>query len=320
MSGLPTGSSANVTIISPTGTRKTLRLSDVGQTFAGIEPGAYTIIGAAAEGYSAPASQRITVIAGQISTATLAYAPIAGSLTVAVSGLPAAVSARVTVTGPRFNRTLPLAGAGTQTLSNLTPGTYAVHGTGSAAYSAPDQTVSVAAGQTATVALAYTSSVPSVGSLTVTINGLPATLSASMTVIGPGFNRTLPLAGAGTRILSTLPPGTYSVRGTGTAGYSASEQTVSVAAGQTATVLLAYTAAAPRVGSLTVMINGLPATSSGSVTVSRPGFTQTIPLAATATQTPPDLTPGIYTIRGTGPTGYSAPPARPRSSRDKPRP
>jgi len=304
VSGLPVGTSADITIISPTGARKTLGLSDVGRTFGNVEPGTYTIIGATAEGYSAPASQRVTVIAGQLSTATLAYTPIAGSLTVSVRGLPATASASVTVTGQRFRQTIPLTGTSSQTLHKLTPGTYTVRGLGTGGYSASDQAVSVAAAQNSVVTLAYIPNAPIVGSLMVTMNGLPATLSASVTVTGPGFTETLALAGRGTQILRNLTLGTYTVRGNATAGYSTPDKVVVVAAGRTSIVTLAYT---PAVGSFTIAVHGLPATLSATVTVTGQGFNQAIPLAAAGTQTLPKLMPGMYTVSGARSGGYSAP-------------
>ena len=74
------------------------------------------------------------------------------------------------------------------------------------------------------------------------MNGLPATLAASVTVAGPGFSQTIPVAGTGTRTLPNLTPGTYTVSGTGTAGYSTSSQTIAVVAGQSPTVTLVFTA------------------------------------------------------------------------------
>ena len=117
-------------------------------------PGMYTVSGARSGGYSAP-NQTVEVVAGRTSTVTLAYAPIVGSLTVAVHGLPATLAASVTVTGQGFSQTVPVAGTGTHVLPDLTPGTYTVSAGGAVGYSAPSELAAVASGQSPTVTLVF---------------------------------------------------------------------------------------------------------------------------------------------------------------------
>ena len=82
LAGLPTGLSVNVTIAlvsrEPT---KVLRLSGAGEIAVKLAPGTYVVAGLAVPGYSAPASQRVTVAAGQPSTVTLTYSAIPGAQT-----------------------------------------------------------------------------------------------------------------------------------------------------------------------------------------------------------------------------------------------
>jgi glucose/arabinose dehydrogenase len=89
-------------------------------------------------------------------------APLQGSLSLAISGLPSGIAARVTVTGPSSFSQLVTA---SQSLSSLTPGTYTVTServiSGALSYNAApaSQTVAVAAGATATASVAYSAAV-----------------------------------------------------------------------------------------------------------------------------------------------------------------
>ena len=65
LSGLATGSSVDVIIDdASTGAKKVLRVASTGETLGSLNPGVYTIAGAAVPGYSAPPVQRVTVTAG----------------------------------------------------------------------------------------------------------------------------------------------------------------------------------------------------------------------------------------------------------------
>jgi hypothetical protein len=135
--------------------------------------------------------------------------------------------------------------------------------------------VAVSAGETArvtfTVACAAT-----VGSLRVSIGGLPAGSPAAVTVAGPNsFSQAV----TETTTLSELTPGSYQVTAanlvTGTVSYraSVSRPTVSVTAGSTATVTVTYTAinATP---TLNLRIDGL------YITQSTQTYTAGVPLVA----------------------------------------
>jgi len=97
-----------------------------------------------------------------------------------------------------------------------------------------------------------------VGSLAVTIAGLPGAAAASVLVTGPGgFSQTL----TGSQTVAGLAPGSYTVSGQsivsgGTTYNPSPAQTVTVAAGSTANASIAY-AAAGGGGSLNLRIDGV---------------------------------------------------------------
>jgi sugar lactone lactonase YvrE len=138
-----------------------------------------------------------------------AQTPQVGSVAVTVTGLPDGVDGDVVVAGPDgFVQTL----SATEVLTDLAPGSYTVEGTSvaTAATSAFAATVTgspatVVANRIAAVSVAYR--VDS-GSLEIAVTGLPASVAADVTVIGPdGFSATL----AGPSRLTGLPPGSYSI-------------------------------------------------------------------------------------------------------------
>ena len=134
---------------------------------------------------------------------------------------------------------------------------------------------------------------PATGSLTVSINGLPTGTAAAVTVTGPGgFSRTV----TASETIGSLTPGAYTVAGasvtTNEGRYAASpvSQPITVVAGPTpAVAAVSYSLAT---GGLTVNIAGLAAGTAAQVTVTGPGFSQTL----TASHTFSVLEPGIYTI------------------------
>lgn len=155
----------------------------------------------------------------------------------------------------------------------------------------------------------YTTTVPENGSVTVavavecpilaslelTIEGLPAGVNGNVSVSGGGKRpvaRTLTQSGP----ISDLWPATYTVFGFGvTSGgiaYAADpiSQDVALAEGQTGTATVTYSGG---VGSLDIVVSGLPAGLAADVVVTGPdGFTATL----TASMTLADLSLGDYTI------------------------
>jgi hypothetical protein len=172
------------------------------------------------------------------------------SLRVTILGLPAGTAATVTVTGPAgFTETL----SSSQTLAQLTPGTYAITAsdvsTATAQYSGSpaSQTVAVNSSQaTATVRYAAAG-----GNLTINITGLGTSKTATVTVTGPaGYSHPV----NATTTLKALNPGDYTV----TAGNPSASCTNSVPSptSQIVTVVIRQTAVAnvdysPQPGSTT---------------------------------------------------------------------
>jgi glucose/arabinose dehydrogenase len=135
---------------------------------------------------------------------------------------------------------------------------------------------------------------PSVGSLSITMAGLPLGVSPSVTVTGPNaFNIVLTEADT----LTGLRPGTYTIVPSNvTSGgvlYSATPQTqtITVASGTVAAASgITYAIASAR---LVVNVLGLPGGAPASVVLAGPnGYTRTV----TATQQIDLLQPGAYTV------------------------
>lgn len=214
IAGLPSGVAAQVTVNGP-GFNQQVTQS---QVLTGLQPGSYTVTAAPvtvpAEGRTYtpdPASQSVAVVVGEPATAQVGYnPPSAGTLAVAITGLPQGTAAAVTVSGPNgFSQALT---AG-QTLPGLVPGSYTISAsevpTIDQVY-APDpvtQTLTVEANQTTQARVEYQASL---ASLTVTITGLPPGTNANVTVAGPGGYRQA-LTQTTSPPLLKLSPGNYTV-------------------------------------------------------------------------------------------------------------
>jgi hypothetical protein len=162
--------------------------------------------------------------------------PTTGSLAVQVSGLPPTTPAAIQVSGPGgYSQVVN----GSITLTNLTPGDYLVSRAAivSTPYSYTPSvaaaTVAVTAGGSATAAVAFAATT---GALQLTLGGLPANLTGSVTVTGAGgFTQVV----QATTRLDNLAPGSYQVLGAATSdvglGYDAgAAETVVVTSGATA--------------------------------------------------------------------------------------
>ncbi|MCU0620882.1 MAG: hypothetical protein MUC69_05190 [Gemmatimonadales bacterium] len=166
VSGLPGGTNASVTVTGPAGFIQALTASD---TLEGVTAGTYTVAASSVSGggftyAGTPASQQVTVGAGALATATLAYAPQGGRLAVLVTGLPGGSNASVAVTGPAgFSRSL----TASDTLDAVAAGSYTITAAGVTAGAtnyAPtpaSQVVSVAAGALASASVSYAVATPS---------------------------------------------------------------------------------------------------------------------------------------------------------------
>jgi hypothetical protein len=135
---------------------------------------------------------------------------------------------------------------------------------------------------------------PSMGSLTVSVSGLPGGTSADVLVTGPlGFTRSIDSS----ETLSGLTPGSYTLKASGVSAggslYAANpdSQVVVVSQGTTpASASIDYQVAG---GSLTVNISGMPSGNAADVTVTGPGGYNR---AVTASDTLTGLAAGSYTV------------------------
>jgi hypothetical protein len=191
VSGLPGGSGANITVTGPDGFSRTLTGST---TLAGLAPGSYQVGAQAVTSGTqlftpSPSSQTVAVSAGDTpASASVAYQPASGSLTIAVTGLPAGTAPAITVTGPGgYNQSITAAG----TLSGLAAGTYTLtalavsDGTNQYTPSPSSQSVSVADNATASATVAYSSG--ATGGLNLRVDGLYLVQSVQT------YGRTVPL-------------------------------------------------------------------------------------------------------------------------------
>ena len=182
VAGLPSGTSAAVTVTGPNGYTQSITAT---QTLPQLEPGVYTIaasnVTVGATTYAAsPQTQTVSLSGSAIRSVTYsASSPTLGSLLVNINGLPTGTNAAVTVTGPNsYNQAI----TGTQTLSSLSPGVYTVASAdivapGGTPYTATPgtQDITVTAGSTASSTVTY--SPPSGGTLNLSIPAMYLTQS-----------------------------------------------------------------------------------------------------------------------------------------------
>ncbi len=303
VNGLPTGISAVITVTGPNAYSRSVTGSG---TLGFVTPGQYTVTANSVTTSTqtcspAPAVQNITVVAGVNASATVAYACVTnattGSLGVTVSGLPTGVNAAVAVLGPNsYSRTL----TGTTNLGTVATGTYTVTAspvttsTQSCTAMPATQNVTVSTNTTTAVTVPYTC-VNLTGSLGVTVNGLPTSMLAVVTVTGPNsFTRSV----TGTVNLGTVPVGTYTVTASPVSNASTScsvaptTQNVNVTANTSVGGTVTYTCVGTT-GSLGITINGLPTGLNAAVTVTGPSsFSRTV----TATTNLGTVAVGTYTV------------------------
>jgi hypothetical protein len=166
--GLPTGTSAAITITGPASYSSTATAT---QDIASLTPGSYTVTAAAVTvgttSYTAtPATQTVAVTANTKVTATVTYAVSGGApsgrLIVTLTGLPAGATGNVIVTGPTTR--VDTVRASPDTLTGLTAGTY-----------------TLAAGTATNAATSYT---PTPATQTVTVGATPATATVAYAASG----------------------------------------------------------------------------------------------------------------------------------------
>ncbi len=230
-----------------------------------------------------------------------------GQLIVNVSGLPNGTPGLVTVGGPN---SLARSLTATTTLSSPPAGDYEVGASTSRTDSvthAPRDTVQRLRVGTSPVSATVTYVVVT-GRLAIILEGLPSGARAPVTVSGPGGFGAVVMAND---TIENLAPGTYTLSAspvtTGGDTYNA------VSAQSSVDVPASLTPAVGRVryqrtsGTITILINGLPAGVAASVRVDGPGG---VPRTVTASGPVPGLVAGLYTVTAdtvTAPSGRFAP-------------
>jgi hypothetical protein len=243
-------------------------------------PHTVTLLGLAPNCSAAENPRAVTVTTG--ATATVAFAVVCGSTTgalevvTATSGQPADPDGFVIMLDGAASN--PIGPTATVTFPDIAIGVHTVELSGVApnCQVTGDHPLGVAVepGETARVTFAI-NCVATAGELAVTVSGLPTGTPAAVTVSGPNsFSAAL----TGTRSLTGLAPGTYTIAATSvvaagtTYTASLSRPTVPVVAGGTATVTVSYTAVAAL--TLNLRVDGL------YITQSTQTYSSTVPLVA----------------------------------------
>lgn len=250
-----------------------------GATVANLTLGSHTIDYAALAGYQAPASESVTLTAGQSLALTRSYVQLA---TLAVTLTPS--SGQWRVDGGAWN-------ASGAAVANLAPGNHAVDYRSVANYDAPaSETVTLAAGQNATLSRSYTAQ--------------PAQVAVTL-VPATGQWRIYPAGSPGgawqasATTVSGLAPGGYTIEYAALSGYTPpATENVTLTPAQSLALTRNYTAQPAQVTVATVPATGQwriysGATPSGAWNAS--GTTIT------------GLTPGTYNVAFNVISGYTAP-------------
>ncbi len=180
--GLPTGSTAAISITGPNGFSQQASAT---QTFTQLTPGNYTVSASnvmigAAQYFPSPTSQivALTSSSGQ-ANASVFYSQATGNLAVTITGLGTGGTAAVSVTGPGYSQDVPA----TTTLAGLDPGSYTVTardtvaGGGTPHTASPNsQTIAVVANATANASVSYAPP-PADGNVNLRVAGLYLTQS-----------------------------------------------------------------------------------------------------------------------------------------------
>ena len=263
ISGLPTGTAAQVTLTGPSFSR----VVSGTEVIANLKPGQYTITPASVlNGLTRYSSitppQTVAIPKSNVPVeASIAYTVSSAILTVTVAGAPAGTAAAVRVTGPNsFSDTV----ATTTTFEGLDPGSYFIVAPEIVASqqrftaNRPSQQVQLSAGLTpTTVAIQYSQST---GNLRFSVNGLPNGTAADISVSGPVAPSYLVCA---TSELIGVRAGQYTVTvksiAVATTTYipNFASRAVTLAAGATADVAVNYAASD---GPLNLTVDGVTLT------------------------------------------------------------
>jgi hypothetical protein len=275
VAGLPQSApAAQVVINGPEGFTQTV----AGSTRINfLKPGTYSLVAQSVSlnnaRYSATSLQVSVAASVTPTTANVVYAIATGTITLNISGLPQGVNAAVTVSGPNSFSSV----TASTVLEGLTPGQYTVAAsnvTSGSLYqpAPPSQLVNVPASAEAVVVNVFYTSAGT--ALSVTVLGLPGTVPASVTVTGPNGS---PLQLTSSQVLSSIPPGTYTVTAAAVTASCTTytpvplTQTVSVTSGQASSATVTYSSGG---GGINLCIDG------AYITQSVQAYDNSVPLVA----------------------------------------
>lgn len=246
ISGLPTGVTPDVSLSGPdtavNGQRPTSSRS-----YQPVQRGTYSMtaqqVSAGGRTYvpevrGSPATLLNTW--GQIFMATT-YREARGTITANVTGLPTGGQGTITLTGPDA-QTISVSNGSTAV--DVAAATYSVSAPavtiGGVTYT-PTFPFSITVTNDGNVTLTVNYTAPAIATLNVTVTGLPSGATSSISVnnvsTGGGSTRML---GNGTSTFSSLAPGTYVVVGTTWGSFISNSATVTLTAGSTRGVTIAY--------------------------------------------------------------------------------
>jgi hypothetical protein len=299
ISGLPAGVDGVVDVRGPDGFQESVRTT---RTLSMLSPGRYRVVvrpvtvqGIAFRG--AIDSTEVLVEPSVVAApAPVAYTAQLGTLRLETTGLVAGTSVPVTLSGNGITRTLVAPGR----VDSLPVGSYTLGVTpvtlDGYRYAPLSATVSatVAPAQATGVTLAY-EVLPTV--LDVTIEGLPASTAAKVTLAAPDGE---PLTPVRSQRFLQARPGSWTLQADTVASLTARHApspaagTLQLAPGDTGRFAVQYTQVT---GMLAVAVTGLPAGVGGAVVVRGPdGYER----AVSGTTTLTHLRPGSYTIQASG--------------------
>jgi hypothetical protein len=297
--GLPSGAPGAVNVTGPNGFIRTLTATT---TVTDLVPGVYTVSADSllVNGLmyrSAGTTQQVTVTASLTAApATVSYSSAIATLIIGLTGLPVGATNVVEVTGPAgFSRFI----SGTTTFANVAPGVYTVTANaiilpGGVRYDGTPASVqrTLSFGSTDSVGIAFARAG---GRLALTVTGLPAGASATISLTG---NSTT-LALTGTTTVDPVIPGSYTliaapvtIAGTAyTPTPVSSALTFTTGTTTSATVAYAAVAATPP-GRVAVTVNGLPVAATAAISLIGSSGSQ----AVTGSTTIDNVVPGNYTL------------------------
>jgi len=189
VSGLPTGTAAQVTLSGPANFSRVITGTEV---VSNLQPGEYTLTPASVFNgltrYSSiTAAQTVTITKSDTPVdAAIAYSVSSANLTVNIDGTPTGATTAVRVTGPKnFNQIV----SATTTFPGVEPGSYFVVApeivVGQQRFTADrsSQQVQLSAGLNATAIFVHYAQIT--GNITFAVNGLPNGITADIGVTGP---------------------------------------------------------------------------------------------------------------------------------------